>query len=325
MNNYKMCKNAFFNGENNYKNCYYEIAKFWYKISKQHPRYINESIHKLFLIELKVGRFDKARDLLNFNYYFDSPIIERCFGQLESIEYNFEKAIENYKSCLEDEENNSYLNMEIAKCYYELGMHNEAWSFLEKIENKDNPSIMLFKICILYYERKYEHALKLLNLIDISKLKPMDFRTYKDILILLNYKIGNITSINNLTRYLYARLFDKDDKLLSEHIKKHFETTQTDFGNLKKELDTFELIELCKKTIKNMNGNHYGISDIYRCRLDNIIGTKRNEPTKDIEIVTYLDSKDIITMYPIMLSSEFDTEKMTTDKELKLRREKNQK
>lgn len=69
-----------------------------------------------------------------------------------------------------------------------------------------------------------------------------------------------------------------------------------------------------------MNANHFEVSDMYRFRLDTPIGYKGDLITSDICVVTMIGTKDIITMYPVSLSDEFDKEGMSTSKELKLKR-----
>ena len=326
MNNYKECKNAFFSGEKNLKKGNILPAKYWYMISKQHPSFISESIDRLYHIEILLRRLDKARELLNTNYYADNSLnVEKLFGDLECMEYNFSKAIEYYEYCLKNKYNSFTMFKEIARCYYELGEHDNARKYLEKVKSTDKSTANLYEAYILYYERKYEKALELLKSIEKSKLDNNDFKTYDELIVLLKYKFRNIESISNIERYSYARLFDQDDKLLIEHIKKHFDTNETDIGCFKKELDIMELIELSKQIVENTNANHYGSKDYYRYSFDFIIGTKNNEPTKDIEIITHLDSKNIITMYPIKVSDEFDIEKISTSKQLKLKRENTQK
>ena len=69
-----------------------------------------------------------------------------------------------------------------------------------------------------------------------------------------------------------------------------------------------------------MNGNHFELTDMYRFKLDTPIGYKGELITNDLCVVTILGTKDIITMYPVSLSNEFDNEKFSTSEQLKLKR-----
>ena len=70
----------------------------------------------------------------------------------------------------------------------------------------------------------------------------------------------------------------------------------------------------------SMTANHFEVSDMYRFRLDTPIGYKDDLITSDLCVVTIIGTKDIITMYPVSLSDEFDKEGLATSKELKLKR-----
>lgn len=69
-----------------------------------------------------------------------------------------------------------------------------------------------------------------------------------------------------------------------------------------------------------MNANHFEISDNYRFRLNSPIGFKGDYITHDLCVVTLLGTKDVITMYPVLLSDEFDKEGVSKSKVLKLKR-----
>lgn len=75
-----------------------------------------------------------------------------------------------------------------------------------------------------------------------------------------------------------------------------------------------------RETIEDMNGNHFEFSDMYRFKLDTPIGYKGDLITSDLCVATIIGTKDIITMYPVSLSDEFDKEGLATSKELKLKR-----
>lgn len=69
-----------------------------------------------------------------------------------------------------------------------------------------------------------------------------------------------------------------------------------------------------------MNSNHFEVSDMYRFKLDTPIGFKGDEITSDSCVVTMIGTKDILTMYPVLLSDEFDKEGFSTSNELMLKR-----
>lgn len=84
--------------------------------------------------------------------------------------------------------------------------------------------------------------------------------------------------------------------------------------------DLRKLLYDARKKIENMNSNHFEFSDMYRFRLDTPIGFKGDEITSDLCVVTMIGTKDILTMYTVLLSDEFDKEGFSTNKELKLKK-----
>lgn len=59
---------------------------------------------------------------------------------------------------------------------------------------------------------------------------------------------------------------------------------------------------------------------MYRFKLDSPTWYKGNIITSDLCVVTMIGTKDIITMYPVSLSDEFDKERFSTSEQLKLKR-----
>ena len=69
-----------------------------------------------------------------------------------------------------------------------------------------------------------------------------------------------------------------------------------------------------------MNANHFELSDMYRFKLDHPIGFVGDDITSDLCVVTLIGTKNIVTMYPVLLSNQFDKEGMSFSKELMLKR-----
>lgn len=120
---------------------------------------------------------------------------------------------------------------------------------------------------------------------------------------------------------MFTRLLDKSDAPLLKHLSKHFDQTQKDNnGCFLESLDLKKLLQDAREKITTINGNHFEITDMYRFRLDEPIGFKHNELTNDLCVVTMIGTQDIVTMYPVLLSSEFDREGFSQDKAIALKR-----
>lgn len=313
MNQRKICRDAFFNGKTEYNNKNYAVARYWYKIAMQDSKYAPKCIEMLFFTEIKEGRYDEARNLLNSYYFIDTDTVIKHFGHLEDMEYNFKKSrdyFEEYAKYTID----LAADIGIARSYYQLGEYDRALEILNSIKRKDFDKVTLYEVCLLFYIGKYSEALRKINLINISKLEIRDNKIYRDILTLLKYKL-EILRDSDITMYSHATLLDSSQSLLISHINNHFEK-EIDFKGSNIE----EFIEMIKNIIENMNAIHYGGVDIYKFKLSESLGIKSKDNKNGIKVVTHLGSKDIITIYPIILSDEFDKEKNSSSQELMLRR-----
>lgn len=67
-------KQAFFNGQECLKNNDYINAKHWFEISYLNDSFKVESLSKIIRIEIKEGKYAKAREILNNNQDINSPI-----------------------------------------------------------------------------------------------------------------------------------------------------------------------------------------------------------------------------------------------------------
>lgn len=313
MNRRNICRNAFFNGEREYNNKNYEVARYWYKIAIQDPKYVSKSIEMLFFINVKEGRYDEARNLLNSNYFIDTDTVIKHLGFLENMEYNFIKSRDYY------EEYAKYTidlaaDIGIARSYYQLGEYERALEILKSIKRRNFDKVALYEVCLLFYVGKYSEALKKLNKVNISKLETRDKKTYRDILTLLKYKLGLLRD-SDITIYTYRRLLDSSQNLLISHIKNHFEKDMDFEGQ-----DMEEFIKMIQDKIESMNAVHYGAADNYNFKISESLGIKSKDNKNGIKVVTHLGSKDIVTIYPIVLSDEFDKEKNSSSQELMLKR-----
>jgi len=114
------------------------------------------------------------------------------------------------------------------------------------------------------------------------------------------------------------RLFNHSDKVLMNHIRRHCnQKLRNTVACFLPHIDIKKLLYEARDRIEDMNANHFEFSDMYRFRLDSLIGYKGDLDTSDLCVATLIDTKDIITMYPVLLSEEFDIEGLATSEELR--------
>ena len=80
------------------------------------------------------------------------------------------------------------------------------------------------------------------------------------------------------------------------------------------------MIKEIKSRIENLNPNFDRNASVYYVSFPNLIGYSNNETTNSVKVITALGTKKIITMYPAILSSEYNSEGLQESKELSLKR-----
>lgn len=316
---------AYYNGLMAWQKRDYINSRYWFKISIKNPKFHNDSLMKLIYIETKEGKYLQARQMLRENS--GSIEAKRGYGLLENIENNFEQSKKYYSECMSKPNFQYGSLLALSKLYIQTGDYEIAKKMLETLLLNPQFNIQaLFGLAGLYMlERNFYEAQRIINEIDISKLTSKLKIHYRHNSYYIKYFLGQLrTSESKFASkddYLLRRLFNHSDDFLLKHIDKHCDQKIRDtYGCFFTNTDTRELLYHAKEKIKEMNANHFEISDIYRFKLDKPIGYMGDLMTSDLCVVTILGTKDIITMYPVLLSDEFDKENLATSKELKLKR-----
>lgn len=283
-----------------------------------------EYLAKLIKIKILEGKYATARHLLN-NSKQDNISLKFLFGLLENIENNFKTSKKYYHDCLVDPNFQHKSLLAIAKIHIQNGDNEIARQMLQTLQLNTNFYVQATYnlIALNILEGDYEKAFYLLKTIDITQLTKKLLHHYRILNLYLLYMLGKLNEIPDYTKqdYMFTRLLDKSDAPLLKHLSKHFDQTQKDNnGCFLESLDLKKLLQDAREKIATINGNHFEITDMYRFRLDEPIGFKHNELTNDLCVVTMIGTQDIVTMYPVLLSSEFDREGFSQDKAIALKR-----
>ena len=267
------------------------------------------------------GNYFLARKLLEEKYYYNSVVLNQLYGLLETVENNYYRSKKYYNNCLGFRKRQLSTLLSLAKTHIQLGDYDIAKEILVNLQRKDKyyfrATINLIYLNILVND--YEQAYYLLeNLKEI----PDDFmRNYLTIKSYLLNALGKNNLLDN-SIYTIKRIINNDNEDLIEHVKKHV-NLENEFLDDKfvANIDLNKLVKVVSKEILKLNPCHFEIADIYRFKLNEPIGYKNKSLTNDIAIVTLLNTKKIITMYPVKLSKEFDIEQNALDEKLKLKRQ----
>ena len=310
-----------------------ENARKYLEIACQDDKFRKKALIRLIKIDLREGKYAKARQLLEENPDLPQYSAFQIYGLLENIENNFDTSAHYYNKCLTDDsvlQNIALLSL--GKLNIQLGEYEVAQLMFETLmyEEKYKIQSIFGLISLAILKEDYDSAYKLLLSINVSDLTPKLLQHYNSCKMYILNLLGDLSQHKNdldndsyAERYMFQRLLNDNDELILSHISRHcnYKHKATN-GCFLENSDLRFLLEVARDKIKNMNGNHFEMSDMYRFRLEKPIGYKGDDITRDLCVTTFLGTKDIITMYPVSLSDEFDKEGYSTSKALQYKREK---
>lgn len=323
MDKFITTENAYSIGKEYFNKRNFVSARKYFDISIKDNRYYEESLFFIVKIDIKEGKFSSAREKLDKYKNTNNLSAINLLGLLENIENNFERSKNYYNMALNSSKDQNIL-FSLSKLYIQTGEYKLAYKILETLQYYPNSYVQAtFDLAILnimlynFYEAK-----SLMKTIDINTLTPKLLHHYKSICTYIKYYLGELQKKKNVKDdYILKRFVCSNDKDVIIHMKRHLnQAYKYSNGCFLENTNLEELLDICKEKIKEMNPNHFELSDAYRFSLDRTIGYKGDIITNDICVSTLLNTKDIITIFPITLSDEFDSEGMSTSECLKIKR-----
>jgi len=251
-------------------------------------------------LELKEENNDKAR------YYFEHLLNTKNneyamleLGKLELKEGNNDKARYYFEHLL-NTKNNEYAMLELGKLEAKERNNDKARYYFKHLLNKKNKEYAKDELLFLNIsEGKYKEAYELLNSIP-NYTDKIVYANAKDF---LEYNLGiSDRASNNRVNYFNSQLYNYDENKTLYHISKHLDENDkkkvhTVFYS---DIDLRELLLMVKDKIKNAIPNRSTTVDKYIVRYDDYIATIDSDETQYLEVVTFPNTKNIITMYPIL-------------------------
>lgn len=291
------------------------IARAMFQEAYKFPSTRYKSLLQLISLDIKSDNLRHARKLINKHldeygncYRFN---ITRSF--LEHEEYNFRKQQSIIYNNMDE---NNYISSlySLADVDLQLGNYEDAfYKYYELFDLDENNTKAIFgMIEAKMLEENYDEAQEILTMLDFKQLSNKDINTYRDFRTFLKYyrgklKIKNIT--NQEKRYKYMRLFEDDNVSLYKHLEKH-KNSRIDHndGCFLYDLDLVALVNEVDFILAGERPIRYMGNDKYRLNMGRTIGLLGDQKMHDLCVVTVINTKKIITMYPIILSRNFDSE-----------------
>lgn len=291
-------------------------------------RYRDLALNHLFTADIKDGNYAEARDLLNKYSHQNNLSNYMLFGMIEEIENNFIRSKEYYNMCMQDPEMQVLSLLKLSKIYVQLGDYDMAHKLLETVSCHEKYLVRaIFDLAVLYViEGNYEHAYTVLQSHNLSKLNSRSLHNWRLMHDLISIYLGKLDpndykSADFGISYTMRQAINPQDERLLSHTRKHFRRSSSlNNGRFKPGIDLKNILEQVREKMKVTNPNHFQITDMYRFKLDEPVGYFGDMKTYDICAMTVVGTQNIITMYPVLLSNEFDKEKMSESEDLRLKR-----
>ena len=205
------------------------------------------------------------------------------------------------------------IDNEIGIYYLNHGKYDKA---IEKFMSLADSDKVIDKCYSLYgliktyiHTDEFSKALKCFNeLKELRKTTEFGISHYYNLKFYLH-------AMNNLDpneiyadNYFRKQLFNYSREAAIEHIKGHLKDASEDeeikqkrvHSVFDKNADIEAIYNYCEKAIKNMEPVGRGVVDFYKCKFDNVIGASYTKlATTYVEITTFPNSKDILSIYPV--------------------------
>ena len=251
-----------------------------------------------------------------FNYVPFTIIINNTRyieDELESFRQIFD-FIECQKNKNENNINNDK-NIIINKKY------NEQFWFDDKIESLKKQYNALLRSCdpgdhilrndvcasyvtLLIYTKDYQGAKRALDFMKEHNYDLM--HDFNRVYFYVQHKLGLIPeNYQNITSYYESQILKYDRNRAIVHIYKHEKSENSDNLDIQtfdKDIDIRELFPTMEMAIEKIKPNERRMStDIYYVNMGEIIGYFGNQPATIIAVLTEAGTKNIHTMYPVIL------------------------
>lgn len=202
-------------------------------------------------------------------------------------------------------------NVEKSRYYLEeaLNISNEEEKTLElgKLDPKDK-SFALMQL--IYLEIKNKDYIKAYNYFEkLTDYSCLNKNEIKEINFYLKYKLNLLTEEDKKNKgYFCNQLLNYDEEKALEHIKLHLDENNCKRKHTiyNKTLNINIVFNDIKIRIYDMTPDLSTLVDKYIIEYDYIIGSINNIETNTLKVVTFSNTKNILTMYPIIKGSKKD-------------------
>lgn len=280
-------------------------------------------------ILIEMNNLDRAKKVLgSLLSTSNNKIAIFELGKLDVIDGNYKQARKKFESLLNTSKSNGGL-LELGKLEALEENYDKADSLLKKVLCESNTETKIYAIHELLNLniklKKYEVALnylyKLINLKNIIKLEDFyDIREIEKYEFYLKYKLNKINNFTNINGYYNNQLVKYDKNLAINYINYNNKINNKINNIINNNIDIKELFNIMEEKIKYLKPVNFGIYDKYTIDYENFIGKVNNIDANILCVVTLPDTKNIISMYPVLNKNKLNNKQLNDSKNLILRK-----
>lgn len=259
----------------------------------------------------EIGEYEQAKEL--YESLIDSKYRDMALYELGTLYYelkNYSLAEFYYTEILEHKGlNKNYALVGLGKIEKEKNNYDKSEEYFLKVikSGSENKNFAYYELIILYIkEERYLDAYKLFDeMIECNKYskEKIAYSQIQNIIFYLKFKLNLLTKEEkeNTSFYFKKQVVNYDEFEAIDHISKHLEETDNKILHslFNQNIDILNLYYVCSNLITNINPSLSTFVDIYTISFDNPIGTIMNEVTNTVQVVTIINTKNIIAIYPI--------------------------
>lgn len=257
-------------------------------------------------VELAIKEYKK----LSSKYPNDSVVYFELGTLLLRQKINISEAF-YYLSLATNHHNKNAITFDIGVYYLNTGDFEKAEEKFSSLLNQNETFRcygFLGLIRTYIHNDKYELALDCFNKMDkVRKFTDFEISHYYNLKFFLLYKNGVLIDESRADNYFRKQLINYSKEDAIEHIKEHLKKSTEEELKTKRFHSVFEegtdiegLYNYCSSQIKDKKPDGYGIVDYYKCKLEDKVGaTYTNKETTHVEVVTFPNSKVILSIYPV--------------------------
>ena len=305
-------------------------AEKYFTLALEHKDVMEDALSKLIYVYINTGRYAHARRLLNDTTCKNFPSLYQLRGLLDEYECNYHSSLENYNRSRLDISHGRYSMLGIANVNRQLGNYETARTMYEFLMcSPTNYFDGVENLVSLYVGmEKYDEAYRILLEVSQKQMPKEIWERFISLIYFVEQKLGVKNPIMTEDRvkkhYTGLRLLRPScDKELINHIMKHVEHKKNDVTGVFYEETNFRpiLVDVRKK-LGTENPTFYNQFQSNIFLMDYTVGKVEGVPTNALKVGTYINTDTILTMYPVLVSDEFDKEKNNTSEELRKKRMK---